>query len=349
MSDAAQFLITGGTGFIGRFVVRDLLRRGARVRLLCRDEAKARRLFGDQVATVAGDLMDPAASQRACRGVQTAIHLGGLYRFGRRHRARLEAANCRGAENILQAAWDQRVEKFVHVSSSGVLESANGLVTEHDFPDAVTGGQHYRRSKWLGERAALEWAARGFPVAVASPAAPLGPEDEAPTPTGRMVLDFLRGRFPFATRTTLNIVHVEELAAGILAVAEHGRRGERYLLGHHDVTLIEFLRLLAACSGRGAPRLCLPWGVIAVAGAVGEAAGWDRLCWETAVHARRRARYSSRKAADELGWRPCRPPHRTVREAVNWFSQPRSERGQRVNPSDPAAAGLSVKPDVAAS
>lgn len=342
MLESRQFLITGGTGFIGRFVVRTLLRRSARVRLLCRDEAKAQRLFGDRVETVPGDLLEPAVCRRACRGVQIVIHLGGLYRFGRRHRSELEAANHHGTENILQAAWDQRVERFVHVSSSGVLQSGNGLVTENDFPERVAGGQHYRRSKWLGERAALGWARRGLPVVVASPAAPLGPEDETPTPTGQMVLDFLRGRFPFATRTSLNIVHVDELAQGIMAVAERGRQGERYLLGHHDVTLLEFLRLLADCTAQNAPRLCLPWGVIALAGAVGESAGADRLCWETAVHARRRARYSGRKAAEELGWQPSRPPQLTVRDAVDWFSQ-------RLNPSAPAVAEFSVKTDVAAS
>jgi len=341
MFESTQFLITGGTGFIGRYVVRSLLRRSARVRLLCRDEAKARRLFGDQVETMSGDLLQPVCCQQACRGQQTVIHLGGLYRFGRRHRSLLEATNQRGTENILQAAWNHRIERFIHVSSSVVLQSGNGLITEDDFPKCVAGGQHYRRSKWLGERAALDWARHGLPVVIASPAAPLGPEDEAPTPTGQIVLDFLRGRFPFSTRTRLNIIHVGELADGIVAVTEHGCHGERYLLGHHDVTLNELLRLLAECTGKNAPRVCLPWGVIALGGTIGEAAGSDRLCWETAAHARRRARCSFRKAADELGWQPSRPPQLTVREAVDWFRQ-------RLNPSASApAANFSVKPDVA--
>ena len=330
MCGSKQILITGGTGFIGRFVVRTLLSRGAKVRLLCRNESKAGRLFGDRVEIVVGDLLEPASCQQACRGMLTVIHLGGLYRFGRRHRVQMEAVNHRGTENMLQAAWDQRVERFVHVSSSSVLESANGLTTEDDFPRYVAAGQHYRRSKWLGERAALDWARRGFPLVVASPVAPLGPEDETPTPTGQMVLDFLRGRFPFATHTRLNIVHVGELAEGIMAVAERGRPGERYLLGHHDVTLAEFLRLLADCTAQNAPRFCLPWGMIALAGVVGESAGADRLCWETALHARRRARYSGRKAAEELGWQPSRPPQLTVSRRCRLVS-PTTEPHRRVS------------------
>lgn len=342
MSHGAQFLITGGTGFIGRFVVRDLIGHGARVRLLCRDEDKARRLFGDRVETVRGDLLDATSCQRACRGVETIIHLGGLYRFGRRHRVLLEAVNHSGTEHILQAASDNRVARVVHVSSSSVLESGTNPITEHNFPDHVSRGQSYRYSKWLGECTALAWARRGLPVVIANPSAPLGPDDESPTPTGRMVLDFLLGRFPFSARTTLNIVHVAELAEGILAVAARGRNGERYLLGHHDLSLNEFLRVLAGCSGQSAPRFCLPWGVIALAGALGEIAGADRVCRETATHARRRTFYCCDKAADELGWRPNRPLELTVRESVAWFRQ-------RLSLPVPATAEFSVKSDVAAS
>jgi dihydroflavonol-4-reductase len=338
----AQFLVTGGTGFIGRFVVRNLLHNGASVRLLCRDEDKARRLFGERIEIVAGNLLDSASCQRACRDVQTIIHLGGSYRFGRRHRFELEAANQCGSENILQAAADRGVARFVHVSSSSVLGSRNGSITERDFPGRVSRRQYYRRSKWFGECAALVWAQRGLPVVIVNPTAPLGPDDETPTPTGQMVLDFLEGRFPFSARTTLNILHVAELAEGILAVAARGHDGERYLLGHHDLSLDEFLRVLAQCSGQSAPRFCLPWGVIALAGACGEIAGASRVCWETAAHARKRAFYSCQKAADELGWRPTRPLELTVRESVAWF------RERIAAPALPAN-DLSMKTDVATS
>jgi len=255
------------------------------VRLLCRDEDKARRLFGERIEILGGDLLDAPSCQRACRDVETVIHLGGLYRFGRRHRQLLEATNQRGSENMLQAARDRRVARFVHVSSSSVLEERGGPITERDFPSRISPRQYYRRSKWLGECAALAGARRGLPMVIVNPTAPLGPDDEEPTPTGQMVLDFLRGRFPFSARTTLNIIHVAELAGGILAAAAHGRQGERYLLGHHDLSLDEFLQVLAEYSGQSAPRRCLPWGVIALAGGVGEIAGAGRVCWETAAHA----------------------------------------------------------------
>jgi dihydroflavonol-4-reductase len=339
MRTGEHWLVTGGTGFIGRFVVRVLLRRGVPVRLLCRDAAKARGLFGEQVSVVTGDLRDPLACQRACCGVTTVIHLGGQYRFGRRHRAELAATNTGGTENLLAAAWHQRVTKFVHVSSAGVLEPAAATISEQDFPARVPGREFYRHSKWRAECAALDWARRGLPVVIASPTVPLGPEDEAPTPSGQMVADFLKRRFPFSAHTTINLVHIAELADGLVAVADRGRVRERYLLGHHNLSLDEFLRLLAACTGQTAPGFSLPAGFIMLAGTVGELIGADRLCWETAQHARRRVSYSSRKAADELDWRPNCPAGETVREAVAWFGQQRAA---------PVSAGnFSVKPDVA--
>jgi dihydroflavonol-4-reductase len=340
MSRGAQFLVTGGTGFIGRFVVRALLKEGSQVRVLCRDEAKARRLFGEAVNTVRGDLLNAADCQNACRGVETVIHLGGVYRFGRRYRSLLEATNRLGTENVLQAACDNRIERIVHISSASVLNSRSGPITESDFPGDVPRAQSYRHSKWLGECVALDWARRGLPVMIASPTAPIGPEDEAPTPTGAMVLDFLQGRFPFSAHTMLNILNVADLAEGIVTVARRGQAGQRYLLGHYDLSLSEFLSELAQCSGRKSPRVCLPWGIVAVAGMIGEASGSNRVCLETAAHARKRAVYSCRKAAADLGWQPTRPLQQTVSEAVAWFRQSRTSPGL-INPE------LSVRTNVA--
>jgi len=340
MPKAEQYLVTGGTGFIGRFVVRQLLQRKVPVRLLCRTPAKTRRLFGDSSDIVAGDLCDADACQRACRGMHTVIHVGGLYHFGRRHNRSLMTVNVTGTDKILQAAWTNRMTRFVHISTASVLEARTGLVTERDFPSRVPAHQGYRYSKWRGECRALEWAARGLPVVIVNPPVPLGAEDETPTPSGQIVADFLQGRFPFSSRTGLNIVHVADLADGIIAATERGRPGERYLLGHHNLSLHELLQLLALCSGQRPPWFCLPWGLVALAGQLGELAGSDRLCRETASHARRRAGYSSQKAADEFGWRPNRPLEQTAREAITWFRQ-------RLHRPAPYATELSLERNVA--
>lgn len=314
-----ECLVTGGTGFIGRFVVRCLLQRGARVHVFCRSPQKARRLFDNQVAIVAGDLLDRAGVRDACRGIRMVIHLGGAYRFGRRDRELMLATNVQGTENVMHAAWKQQVERIVHVSSSGILENPRAPITERDFPAHVSRHQPYRRSKWLAEQAALAWAARGLPVAIASPSSPVGAEDETPTPTGRVILDYLCGGFPFAARTAMNFVDVTELADGILAVAERGRTGERYTLGHHHLRLDEFLRVLEHCASIPAPRLNLPWPIIAAAGSVGELLGGTRVCWETARYARRRQSFDLRKSAEELGWQPTRPIEASAHEAIGWF------------------------------
>jgi len=296
-------------------------------------------LFANHVEPVLGDLLDPAACEQACHAVDTVIHVGGLYRFGRRHQQELETINVTGTDNLLRAAWNNRVTRFVHISSASVLDGTAALVDEDDFPKHVPRRQAYRHSKWHAECLTLDMARRGLPVVIVNPSVPLGPEDETPTPSGRMVVDFLEGRFPFSVHTHLNIVHVADLADGIVAASVRGHLGERYLLGHHNVSLGELLHLLARASEQSAPRFCLPWGVVAVAGLAGEVAGSDWVCWETASHARRCVGYSSWKATEELGWRPRRSLEQTVSESVAWFRQNRV-------PLAAVRAELPIKPNV---
>ena len=313
MLEGAKCLVTGGTGFIGRYVVRRLLSRGAKVRLSCRSHAKAQRLFGDTVETVA---------DTACQGIDIVYHLAGVYQFGRHATEEMLAVNVRGTELLLEAAWKARVERFVHISSSGVLTGNAAPLSERNFPEKVSPREPYRCSKWLSERAALAAAARGLPVTIGSPTSPIGAEDETPTPTGKIVQDFIAGRFPFSMRTALNFVDVSELADGILALAERGRTGERYILGHHNVWLTDFLEILERCADQPAPRWELPWPVVAVAGGLGEAFGSSRVCWETAQAARKRRFYDLRKAAEELDWYGRVPIETSARAAVAWFQRP---------------------------
>jgi len=316
MFGSTQFLITGGTGFIGRHVVSKLLAQGARVRLFCRAPDRAQRLFGDRVEIVRGDLREAGVIPAVVRGCNTVIHLGAVFQFGRCARRVLEDTNVRGTQYLLEAAAKECVERFVHISSSGVLSGGGVLMTERDFPNHVSIREPYRRSKWLGELAALEAARRGLPVTIASPTSPLGAGDEAPTPAGRIVLDYLRGQFPFAARVGLNFIDVNDLANGILAVTARGRTGERYVLGHHNVWLGDFLKLLARETNAPAPRFTLPQSVIAVAGLFGEWIGSERLCRETAAHAARRQWFDCSKAAEELGWRAGRSLDAITRETI---------------------------------
>ena len=319
MFASTQFLITGGTGFIGRHVVYRLLAQGARVRVFCRTPEKAQRLFGDRVEIVRGDLRDRASVVAAVPGCEAIIHLGATFQFGRKVRQVHEETNVSGTKYLLEAGERNGIQRFVHVGSCGVLEGRNDLLTERDFPRDVGVHESYRRSKWLSEMAALEAAGRGLAVTIASPTSPLGAGDEKPTPTGRIVRDYLIGQFPFAAHVGLNFVHVEDLAEGILAVAERGRVGERYLLGHHNVWLDEFLQVLARITNRPAPRFTLPQAAITLAGAVGEVAGSERVCWETAAHARRRQWFDFSKAATELGWSARAPLDTIAGESVQWF------------------------------
>ena len=319
MFGSTQFLITGGTGFIGRHVVHRLLAQGAGVRVFCRTPEKAQRLFGDRVGIVRGDLCDRASVVAAMPGCEAVIHLGATFQFGRKVRRINEETNVSGTRYLLEASERNGIHRFVHVGSCGVLEGRHDLLTERDFPREVDVRESYRRSKWLSEIAALEAAGRGLPVTIASPTSPLGTGDEKPTPTGRIVQDYLRGQFPFGAHVGLNFVHVEDLAEGILAVAERGRIGERYLLGHHNVWLDEFLRVLERITDRPAPRFTLPKAAITLAGVIGEATGSERVCWETAAHARRRQWFDFSKADAELGWSARAPLDTIAREAVQWF------------------------------
>ncbi len=321
----AQAFVTGATGFIGRPVVRRLLEEGAAVRVLTRRPEKARELFGERVEVERGSLLDAEALRRGLRGVERVYHVGGLYRFGMIHRRELFQANVDGTRRLLEAAWKARVERVVHVGSAGVLDGPQTPLTEENFPASPRFGCCYKNSKWESEREALAWAAKGLPVIIASPTCPLGAGDETPTPTGRIVLDFLRGRFPFAARTGLNFLAVEDLAAGILLCGARGRVGQRYILGHHNVALPDFLRALARETGKPAPRWTLPWPVILAAGAVGEA--WNAcrpgagssLCLETAVQAGRNQFFSSEKARAELAWEPAVSLDACVRDSAAWF------------------------------
>ena len=335
---SAQILITGATGFIGRQLTRDLAGRGAAARVLARSRRKARELFGEDVEICAGDLGDAVALDAACQGVETIYHIAGTYRFGLRHRRELWRTNVEGTENVLRSAWNARVEKVVHLSSGGVLRKRDEtrLLDETDFPAQAPRFCPYKASKWHAEMRVLDWAKRGLPVSIASTTCPIGRGDETPTPTGRMIRDFLRREFPFYCRTGLNFIGVGDLSEGLQRVAESGRPGERYLLSDENLWLKDFLQLLALETGLPAPRMWLPGPVVRLIGCGGEVVDLlnrrgtsARVCLETALQARCTQFFSNAKAREELGWKPLTSIQESIGEAVAWF---RSETEMELAP-----------------
>lgn len=320
-----QVVVTGAGGFIGRWLVRELHRQGARVTAMVRRPADAERLFSPEVTLRAGDITRPETLDSAFAGAAVVFHAAGLYRFGLGHRRALGETNLLGTQHVLRAAAQAGVRCLVHLSSAGVLSRPEGLIREEDFPAARPRWCAYKASKWDAEQAVLAASREGLPVRIASITCPLGAEDTGPTPTGRMVRDYVQGRFLFSTNTGLNFVGVRDLARGLVAVAEKGRDGRRYLLGQENLTLTGFLNRLARLSDGTAPRLEIPWPLIAVGGLLGESAHlWNpregrRLCLETALQARRHQFFDVAPAQEALGWIPQHPLDEALRESLAWF------------------------------
>ena len=350
---AAQILITGATGFIGRQLTRDLLDRGENIRILARSGAKARQLFGKDVETTVGDLADPAAIEKACRGIDVVYHVGGIYRFGLRHRRELWRINVEGTEHLLRCAAAARVGKVVHLSSGGLMHktrgeaSYSGELDENDYPLKAPVFSSYKYSKWHAEQRALPWAQRGLPVVIVSTTCPIGSGDEAPTPTGQIVRDFLQQRFPFYCHTALNFIDVRDLSQGLQAAARSGQKGRRYLLSHENMWLKEFLDLLSQQTGLPAPQWCLPNWAIRFAGMGGDLLEFlnphctgARVCLETASQAKQARFFNNARTREELDWRPQRPVQESIRQAVAWF---REEAEVEIPEATPTPLGSPVR------
>jgi dihydroflavonol-4-reductase len=318
-------LVTGGTGFIGSSVVRKLLARGDRVRVLLRPGADTRLLAGLDVERVEGDLRDPEAVGRAVAGCEIIFHVAAVYVLWSRDPDALYASNVDGTRHLLAAAHRAGVRRVVHTSSVGALGAPRGGVGTETTPvrlEDMVG--HYKRSKFLAEREARAAAGRGVPVVIVNPSTPVGPGDIKPTPTGQIIVDFLTGRMPAYVDTGLNFVDVEDVAAGHLLAAERGRVGEKYILGNRNMRLIEFLRLVAAVSGRPAPRLRLPVAAVLPAAWVSQLVAdrvtgrHPRIPLDGVRMAARSMYFSSAKAVAELGL-PQSSIEGAVARAVRWF------------------------------
>jgi dihydroflavonol-4-reductase len=318
-------LVTGASGFVGSHVVRCLLTRGEAVRVLVRASSKLRAIEGLPVERAEGDLRDAASLQRAMTGVKRVFHVAADYRLWARNPGEIYENNVQGTRNLLAAARNARVERVVYTSTVGTI----AVPREGRLPDESTESTldqmigHYKRSKWLAEQEALRAAAEGVPVVIVNPTTPVGPGDWKPTPTGRLILDFLQGRMPAYVDAGLNLVAVEGVAAGHLQAAERGRIGERYLLGGRNMTLIEILRALSAISGRRAPRVRLPHAVALAASYADQLFSRimgrePRIPVEGAKMARHKMFVDSSKAVRELGFE-AQPVEAALARAVRWY------------------------------
>ena len=319
-------LITGATGFVGSAVARTFAKRGHALRLLARPSSDRRLLEGVDAEIVTGDLTDPASLARAAKGCQYVVHVAADYRIWVPDPNDMLRANIDGALAMIRAAADAGAERIVHCSSVAAI----GLVGDGSLSDETTPAREsdfvgvYKRSKFLAERAVLDLAAKeSLPVVVVNPAAPVGPRDIKPTPTGKMVLDCAAGRVPAYIDTGLNIVHVDDVAEGHALALERGRIGENYILGGENLLLKDVLALISDVAGRSPPRIRLPEAVVwPIAWIMEKTAGVTGIppvmTTDHLKMARKKMFYSSAKAQRELGF-TARPAREAVIDALAWF------------------------------
>jgi len=320
-------LVTGASGFVGSAVARALLAAGEPVRALVRPNS-VRGLPGDlPLEPVTGDLDDPQSLARAVAGCSALFHVAADYRLWVPEPEAMYRTNVEGTRALLCAAAEAGVGRIVYTSSVATLGlCAGGSPADETTPSAL-GDMigHYKRSKYLAERAVGELIERhGLPAVIVNPSAPVGPRDARPTPTGRMVLEAARGRLPAYVDTGLNVVHVDDVAAGHLLAFERGRIGERYILGGDNLGLGEILAMIARLVGRRPPGVRLPAGALMPIAVLAEALARLRRSGEPLVTtdgvrlARKRMYFSSAKAERELGYR-ARPAEAALRDAIEWY------------------------------
>jgi len=318
-------LVTGATGFLGNHVARLLAERGERVRVLVRTGSESRRLEGLPVERVAGDLRDAASLVRAVEAVHTVYHVAADYRLWARDPREIYESNVTGTRNLLQAARNAGVERFVYTSTVATVAvpHTESLPDERTVTSVEQMIGHYKRSKWLAEQEALDAARAGMPVVIVNPTTPVGPGDARPTPTGRTLVDFLNGRMPAYVDTGLNWVPVEDAAAGHLLAADRGAVGERYILGGENLSLKQVLDMLAGFSGRPAPRVRLPHAVALAAGYADAVVSRllrrePRIPLEGVRMARHSMFVDAGRARRELGFAPG-PVAAALERAVRWY------------------------------
>ena len=323
--------VTGATGFLGSHVARVLAEQGAELRLLVRPNSNLRNLEGLNADRVIGDLRDPASIEKSLSGCHALFHVAADYRLWVRDPDEMYRANVEGTRSLLEAARKQGVRRIVYTSSVATMgftsgsKTKSGSLADESSPVSLADMiGHYKRSKFMAEQVAVKAARSGADVVVVNPTTPIGERDIKPTPTGRIVVDFLKRKFPAYVETGLNLVDATECARGHIQALEKGRSGERYILGGENLTLKQILDRLAAITGLKSPSVKLPYFLALATGVVdemvtGRLLGREPRATIDAVRMGRKMMFvSSAKAERELGWRTV-PVEGALRRSVDWF------------------------------
>ncbi|MEO0454091.1 MAG: NAD-dependent epimerase/dehydratase family protein [Verrucomicrobiota bacterium] len=327
LNDQTRVLVTGATGFIGRHLVDSLAEKKVPLRLMCRSLSKSGQFFSEDQDIVIGDLSHIEKIREAMQGCDWLINVAGCYRFGPSAEKDLIQSNVHGLQNLLEI-WKEadRSGRFIHVSTAGFWEQGDdGTFSQADLPD----WSYYKKSKSAGEALVQSAIADGMDAVIVNPSCPIGEGDDTPTPTGKMIFDYVRGHFPVSCHTGINLIHINDLVEGILHAAESAPSGGPIIFGDENLWIHEILERLAKLTGKSRPLFTAPGGLVRIMGEIGEAIDTyqpgftDRtqLCRETAWLSGRTQFFSLDQQYRDLGWKPKRGVDQALRESVGWYQQ----------------------------
>jgi dihydroflavonol-4-reductase len=320
-----KVLVTGATGFIGFYVAKLLIEKGFQVSALVREGSDTSALKAMGIELVGGDVRDFSSICNALKGCQQLYHLAADYRIWVNDPKTMYEINVQGTRNVMQAALKTGIEKIVYTSTVGVLAAcSNGKPSDEETPVSIRDMVgHYKKSKFIAEKEVYGFIEKDAPVVIVNPTTPVGPMDKKPTPTGKIIVDFLNGKIPAYLDTGLNFVDVEDVASGHLLAAQHGRIGQRYILGNKNISLSKFFEYLANITGQKPPRVRLPYLPVLLAAYVNEALSritdrYPRIPLTGVKMARKYMYFDCSKAVRELNM-PQNPVEGAIEKAVDWF------------------------------